>query len=113
MKVIIRVWEPHESSERMSFTTILEYDGFDSPEVIGHDVLIERLRYDEYDRVLHIWLAEYPARIDADPRYRLLHILHKDTAQYYPVGYTLLEADRGKGTILWTNPNPKEVQALA
>ncbi len=109
MKVIIRVWlpdKPHELTDGMPTDTILEYDEFDEPEVIGHDILIERCRYDTLFKCLRIYLDEYPARIDADPRYKTLHILHADRASYHPdYAYTTLDSDKGKGIILWTKPN--------
>ena len=58
MKVIISVWEagkPHEPLDGMPVATILEYNQFDEPEVIGHDVPIERCRYDTFSKILIIY----------------------------------------------------------
>ncbi len=110
MKVIIRVWEldkPHEPLDGMPMTTILEYDGFDEPEVVGHDILIERCKYDMLPKRLIIYLDEYPARIDADPRCKTLHLMHANRVRFYPEAHTTLDSDKGKGIILWTNPNIK------
>lgn len=106
MKVIINVWnldKPHELLSGMPMTTILEYDEFDEPEVVGHDILIERCKYDTLHKELVIHLDEFPARIDADPRFKVIHLMHKDRIHFRPNAYTLL--DNGKGIILWTNPN--------
>ncbi len=108
MKVIIRVWEPekpHDPHEGMPMTTIVEYDQFEEPEVIGHDILIERCKYDALMKTLIVYLDKFPARVDADPHFEELHLLAAKEAQLHPEGYTLLDADRGKGIILWTNPN--------
>lgn len=108
MKVIIRVWEadkPHESLDGMPMTTILEYDGFDEPKVIGNGTLIERCTYDTFHKALIIYLDEFPARVDADPRFKTIHLMHKDRVRFNPDAFTTLDADKGKGIILWTNPN--------
>ena len=110
MKVIIRVWEPdkpHEPLDGMPMTTILEYDGFKYPEVVGHNVPIERCRFDDYPDTLIVYLDEFPARIDADPRYEIIHLIHKDRVQFHPDAYTTLDSDKGRGIILWINPNIK------
>lgn len=108
MKVIIRVWRddlPHEPLDGMPLETILEYDGFNEPEVQGHDIPIERCKYDTFHKQLEVYLDKMPARIDADPRWQTLHLLQAERLEFNPVAHTLLEADKGKGVILWTNPN--------
>jgi len=106
MKVIIKVWEPdkpHELHGGMPSLIILEYDKFGSPEVIGHDVPIERCIYS--NGYLKVCLDKSPTRIDADPTFEAIHLLNEDMAQYYSHAYTILEKDEDKGIILWTNPN--------
>ncbi len=113
MKVIIRVWEadkPHEATQGMPMTTILEYDQFDEPEVVGYDILIERCKYDTYRKELIVYLDEFPARVDADPRMEKLRLLNTKSASWYKDAYTTLDADKGKGIILWTNPNKVEAE---
>jgi len=108
MKVIIRVWEadkPHEPLDGMPITTILEYDKFDEPEVIGLGIPIERCQYDTLHKNLIVYLDEFPARVDADPRFKAIRLMHKDRVHFNPDAYTILDADKGKGIILWTNPN--------
>ncbi len=108
MKVIIRVWDldkPHELHDGMPQTTILEYDNFKAPAVVGLGIPIERCKFEYECLIVH--LDEYPARIDADSIFEIIHLLNEDRAQYYPQAYTLLDKDKGKGIILWTNPNIK------
>ncbi len=108
MKVEIIVWDldkPHDIKEGMPMTTILEYDEFKYPEIEGHGVPIERCKFDDFPACLKVYLDEYPARIDADPHFQTLHLIHKDMVEFHPDAYTILDRDKGKGIILWTNPN--------
>ncbi len=100
MKVKIIVW--NDDAGKMEQDTILQYDDFKYPEVIGYDVPIERCKYDSLFNYLNVYLDEYPARIDADPRYQTINLLSRERAAHYPNGHTLLDIDRGKGIILWT-----------
>jgi len=105
MNIVINVWEldkTHDPSEGMPITTILEYDKFNEPKVVGHGVPIERCKHE--DDCLTVCLDTYPARIDTDPRFQTINLLCKRRAESYPNGYTLLDCDKGKGRILWTNP---------
>jgi len=119
MKVVIRVWlpdKPHKPHDGMPMTTILEHNQFNNPEIIGLGIPIERCKYNIITKALEIYLDEYPARIDADLRFEILHLLHADRVQYRPEAYTILDADKGKGIILWTNPHrqmAKEVIAAS
>ncbi len=106
MKVIIKVWEhnkKHDPLDGMPQTMILEYDKFNNPKVIGLDVPIERCVYDKFFNCLEVSLDVFPARIDADPHYENINLLSEERATCHPEAYTLLDQDKGKGLILWTN----------
>ena len=109
MKVTIKVWDrykPHGTLDGMPCTTILEYDKFNKPEVVGHGVPIERCVYNKIFDCLEVSLDEYPARIDADPRFESIDLLSKDRAVHFPDGYTTLDIDKGKGIVLYDKLAP-------
>ncbi len=103
MKVKIIVWI-EKPNDGFGLDTITEYDGFRNPEVVGLRFPIERCTCDNIDNCLKVYLAKYPARVDADPRFQIIHLLDSNSAEYYTEAYTLLDQDKGQGIILWTRP---------